>query len=86
VATLALLLLFYLTPVFYDPRAVPSVYRPIYDLNPLSQLIGAYRTIFLRGDWPDLAALLAFGAIAAALLVLGQALFRRASVRFIEEL
>jgi lipopolysaccharide transport system permease protein len=85
-AVLALLLLFYLTPVFYDARAVPSVYRPIYDLNPLSQLIRAYRTIFLRGDWPDLAALLAFGTIATGLLVLGQAMFRRASVRFIEEL
>jgi lipopolysaccharide transport system permease protein len=85
VATLVLLLLFYLTPVFYDVQAVPAVYRPIYDLNPLALLIGAYRAILLHGELPDLTALLAFGVIATALLCLGHAIFRRASVRFIEE-
>jgi lipopolysaccharide transport system permease protein len=86
IAALALLLLFYLTPVFYDAASVPSAYRPIYDLNPLAWLIGAYRAIFLHGTVPDLVGLLAFGAVAGAGLGLGSAVFRSAGDRFVEEL
>lgn len=86
IVTLVLLLLFYLTPVFYNAEAVPAAYRPIFHLNPLSQIIGAYRSIFLYGQMPDLNWLLAFGTLAGALLSVGFVVFHRASARFVEEL
>jgi lipopolysaccharide transport system permease protein len=86
IASLILLLLFYLTPVFYDARSVPAAYRPIFELNPMVQIIGAYRSIFLHGEAPDLTWLLTFGVAAGVLLILGYIVFRRASVRFVEEL
>jgi lipopolysaccharide transport system permease protein len=86
IATLVLLLLFYLTPVFYDADAVPVAYRPVYELNPLTRLIGAYRAILLRGELPDMVGLLTFGVVAGLGLWLGHVVFRRASVRFVEEL
>jgi len=82
----ALMLGFYLTPVFYRSEAMPSNYATIYRLNPLVHVIEAYRTIVLDGRIPQL---LPLGTVAAAaLVVLGvsYALFRHASHHFIEEL
>ena len=77
---------FYMTPVFYDASFVPGALRDIYRLNPLYILITAYRDIFIEGQVPNLGALLILGAIAAALLWVGRAVFMRASYRFVEEL
>jgi homopolymeric O-antigen transport system permease protein len=80
-----LLLGFFLTPVFYRARAVPEAYQPIYNLNPMAQLITAYRDILIGGQWPDARALLALGAGTAVLLWLGHRTFTRASLDFAEE-
>jgi lipopolysaccharide transport system permease protein len=86
--TLGVLLMlgFYLTPVLYEPAAVPTRYQPIYRLNPLVHLIGAYRAILLRGEWPDLLPLIWIAACSAGLLAYGVRAFIRASHHFIEEL
>ncbi len=83
---IALMLGFYLTPVFYDPGAIPGRFHLIFQLNPMSHLIGAYRAVLLEGRLPDLAALALVGVISAALLLAGYRYFTRASDRFVEEL
>jgi lipopolysaccharide transport system permease protein len=83
---LLLLLLFYLTPVFYDASNIPEEYRLIYFLNPLAHLVEAYRAVFLRGELPDPVAVLALAALSTLLLWVGHRTFTRASYRFVEEL
>jgi lipopolysaccharide transport system permease protein len=83
---LLLMLLFYLTPVFYESSAVPAAYQPIYRLNPLVYLLDAYREILLNGELPGLAPSLAIAGLAVALLWLGHRAFSRASGHFVEEL
>jgi lipopolysaccharide transport system permease protein len=81
-----LMLLFYLTPVFYDASMVPARYQTFYRLNPMLHLITAYRAILIQGNLPDLRVLLALGVLVGVLLWLGHTVFTRASYRFVEEL
>ncbi len=81
-----LLLLFYLSPVFYDTRFIPARYWPLYRLNPLVHLIDAYRAVLLRGELPDSLSLLYLGAFVGGLLCLSYTIFVRVNYRFAEEL
>ena len=83
---LLMMLLMYLTPVFYDPSAVPAEYRLLYAANPLVHLIGACRAILMHGQWPDWLALGWVAVASATLLWFGYRVFARARDRFVEEL
>jgi lipopolysaccharide transport system permease protein len=45
--TLALRLLFYLSPVFYEAKVIPEPYMTWYRLNPMVHLLDAYRAILI---------------------------------------
>jgi len=79
-------LLFYLTPVFYDASSVPQHYKVFYYLNPMANLVKAYRAVLIQGVPPDWSSLLVLGIIAVALLRVGYHVFSQASYRFVEEL
>jgi ABC-type polysaccharide/polyol phosphate export permease len=64
---IALMLLFYLTPVFYQPKAVSEEYSFIYSLNPLAVLMQDYRAIFFYGTAPEWGNL-AFATITSIIL------------------
>jgi lipopolysaccharide transport system permease protein len=81
-----LLLLFYLTPIFYDASVVPARFQWIYRLNPLLHLIEAYRAIFIYGQFPSPVPMLVLTLIASILLILGYRFFMQASYMFVEEL
>lgn len=81
-----LMLLFYVTPVFYGREAVPERFQTIYSLNPILQLIEGYRAIFLTGSFPDFVALGILGTVSGTLLYLGYRFFVNASWHFVEEL
>jgi lipopolysaccharide transport system permease protein len=81
-----LMVAFYLTPVFYSARAVPEDYRFVYTSNPMAEVLAAYRAILIENRWPDFDALLWVSGFATILLSGSYWLFRRASVRFAEEL
>ncbi|MBI5375583.1 MAG: ABC transporter permease [Candidatus Schekmanbacteria bacterium] len=49
-----LLILFYLSPVFYPVSMVPERFMGIYMLNPMAGIITFYRNILLDGKLPDL--------------------------------
>jgi lipopolysaccharide transport system permease protein len=74
------------TPIFYQGSTIPPKYWFLYTLNPLAQLVDAYRAVLLYGKWPELLPLLILLATGMLLLALTFKLFVRMSHRFAEEL
>jgi lipopolysaccharide transport system permease protein len=81
-----LLLMFYLTPIFYDVTNVPANFQAVYRLNPMLHVIESYRAIFLNGATPELRALTVLLVVSLLLLWIGYSFFQRASWRFVEEI
>lgn len=82
----ALMLGFYLSPVFYEVHQVPPQFALVYTLNPMVHLIGAYRDVLLHGTLPHAGPLLAVAFGSAILLGLSYRLFARTSASFVDEL
>jgi lipopolysaccharide transport system permease protein len=77
ITNVALMLLFYLTPIFYRPEALGDRYRFIYASNPIAVLIGSYRAIFFYGSAPDLSSLFSASIASLAILGLGYVVYNR---------
>jgi len=81
---LAVPLLLYLwmfsTPIAYPLSSIPVRYRPLFELNPLTGLIDAFRQVILLHGRLPLAELGVPLAVAATLLFAGYAVFKRAEV------
>jgi lipopolysaccharide transport system permease protein len=86
--TLGVLLqfLFYLSPIFYDLKSIPEKYWYVYSLNPMVHIVTCYRQILMWGVQPDWFALAIITAITLILLPIGYALFKRQSLKFVEEI
>ncbi|RJR35247.1 MAG: ABC transporter permease [Desulfobacteraceae bacterium] len=76
-AGMGLLLLFYLTPVFYRSNAMEEGYGILFALNPVAVLVQAYREIFFYGGFPGLNLLLAASGLSMASLGIGYLVYRR---------
>ena len=83
---LALVLLFYMTPVFYDPDRVPEDYEWIVWLNPLTPLVEGYRDVLLGEQLPGAGPILAVTAVSLGLAALGFWVFQRLRPNFADEL
>ncbi len=83
---IALQLLFYMTPVFYEASSAPGRVQLFYRLNPMAQLIEAYRAVLLRGEFPDPQGVLYLIALSSVMLAVGFRWFERTSYRFPDEL
>lgn len=70
-------LAFFLSGIFFSGMAVPEEYQAYFYLNPMANIIEAYRDILMFGDWPDWAALLKVGVFALGALYVTQFLIRR---------
>ena len=79
--SIAVTLLFYLTPVVYSEAMIPEKYRGLIYLNPLAPLMISWRTLLLNGELNPrlLAVSMAYGLI---FLALGTAVYRRLSWKF----
>jgi lipopolysaccharide transport system permease protein len=77
IVIVALMLLFYLTPVFYRPQAVAEKYHIVYKLNPIAVLIQSYRTILFEGVYPAWGSLLFTCVVSVAVYSLGYFMYRR---------
>ncbi|MGF1537088.1 MAG: ABC transporter permease [Elainellaceae cyanobacterium] len=77
---------FYLTPIFYELDSIPDQYWAIYGLNPMVHIVTCYRQILVWGVQPDWLALAIVSGITLLLLPVGYRLFKRQSVRFVEEI
>jgi lipopolysaccharide transport system permease protein len=79
-------LLFYVTPIFYDIKNVPSKYHIFYFLNPMVNLVNAYRSILMYGKHPDWLPLLLTVVLTLILLPIGYRIFKHQSNKFVEEI
>ncbi len=75
--SVAVMLVFYLTPVFYKVQIIPERFQLVYGLNPLAQLIQNYRRVFFYGMMPDWKELLVSGFMSIAVLGAGYWVYRR---------
>lgn len=83
---LAMMGWFYLTPIVYPLSLVPERYQAWLRWNPLTTLVGLYRTAFLGGEAPWILDSLRVAAITAVLLALGTWLYRRLGSTFADEI
>ncbi len=83
---LALLLGFYLTPVFYPAEQLLGRYPLLVQLNPVASLLGTYRAILVQGTLPAPGAFLGLTLACAAVCAAGYAVYRAASPTFVDEL
>ena len=81
---IALLMLFYLSPVFYSAGQVPERMRPLYFLNPMASVLTLFQQVLYGGEWPGLPLLLGAGAGAVLLATAGYASFHRCKAVFAE--
>jgi len=77
IVSVALMLLFYLTPIFYWAQDVGENYRIIYMLNPIAVLIQSYRAIFFYGTAPEWRSLLLLSVTSVAMCGLGYLIYSR---------
>ena len=82
----ALTLWFYLTPIIYPVDIVPHKYKIIFDLNPNSLFINAYRRAVLYGDAPGLDKVLLGLAIAVVTFLVGYYLFKKMEPAFADRI
>ncbi len=81
-------MLFYATPIIYELSMFKNATNlvNIINLNPMTQLINAYRDIFLYHTIPSFKALAIVLIVALVILVLGILIFKKLEKRFAEEL
>jgi lipopolysaccharide transport system permease protein len=68
---------FFASGILFPASRIPETYRDLYQLNPMVNLIEAYRGILMSGAWPDWGRLAAIAAVALLLWVLAHRLVRR---------
>lgn len=82
----ALVMAFYVTPVYFDVSRVPDRYEWVLRLNPLAVLLEADRACLLGTPWPPWWNLLGVGGLAIVAVVAGYAAFIRLAPMFPDEL
>ncbi len=86
VVEVALLLGFYMTPVFYDPAEMPEDLSWLVDFNPVARIIAAQREVLIDQAWPSAGTMIGLLLVGAFVLLLGQSIFRRTSASLVDEL
>lgn len=76
----------FLTPVMYAQEMVPESLLPIWNLNPMTPVIQAYRTILYYKEIPQLETLIHAALLGILVLVVGYIAFRKLQKGFAEEL
>jgi lipopolysaccharide transport system permease protein len=72
----------FLTPVAYPASLVPSVYRPLYGLNPMAGVVEGFRWALLGTDVPGWGMMAVSAGVVAVLLTGGALYFRRMEKTF----
>lgn len=74
----------FMTPIMYDLSMVPERLRPLFNLNPMTYIVNAYRDILYWGSVPNLATLGIMAGISLFFLFLGFLIFGKLKKRFSE--
>ena len=81
-----LMLGFYATPIVYQGEMLPKKFQIFLKLNPMAQLVEAYRSILYYHRMPDMTMLVIWGLGSVDLLVVGYLIFKKLEKSFVEEL
>lgn len=76
----------YLTPVMYSIDLVPNNYLVLFNLNPMTPIIIAYRDILYYAKTPKLETLFHAFALGIVILIIGLVVFQKLQRHFAEEL
>jgi len=77
IVNVGLMILFFVTPVFYGIYDIKEGYRYLYSLNPLAPLIQNYRLIIYNSSPPDWSSILFTGIISLIACIIGLAIYNR---------
>ena len=72
-----LLLLFFLSGIFFRFDAIPESMRPYFDLNPMAVLIHEYRRVLIEGQYVDWSAVWPVIMTGACLVLAGEVMLKR---------
>ena len=78
-------MLFYGTPILYSATLFPEKIRWILYLNPMAQIIDAYRNIFLYHHLPSISGMIYVIIITMLIFFIGLGIFRKLEKGFAEE-
>ena len=78
-------MLFYATPILYEAVLFPEKIRWILYLNPMTQVVLAYRDIFLYHQVPELSGIIYLIIVTIIIFILGLFIFRKLEKGFAEE-
>ncbi len=78
-------MLFYATPILYQSTLFPEKIRWILYLNPMTQIVEAYRNIFLYHQLPDVMGILYVIIVSLIIFALGLVIFRKLEKGFAEQ-
>jgi len=73
---LILTLWMYLTPIIYPADMVPERFRFIFQLNPMSVIVNAYRQVILAGAPPKYSSLIIATLVSLIILLIGLSYFK----------
>ena len=76
----------YLTPIMYSSDLVPDKLRPLWNLNPMTPVIEAYRSVLYAKQVPQLSTLIQAAVLGVIVCVIGYISFRKLQKGFAEEL
>ena len=81
-----LMLGFYATPIVYQANMLPEKFQWVLKLNPMAQLVEAYRSIFYYHQMPDWKMLGIWGIASFVFIIMGYRIFKKLEKSFVEEL
>lgn len=84
--SVALMLMFYATPIVYSSDMLPPKFQAIMKLNPMAQVIDTYRDILFYHRAPDYKDLGILAIVSIIILWLGYLIFKKLKKNFVEEL
>jgi ABC-type polysaccharide/polyol phosphate export permease len=76
----------YMTPIVYPLYDVPLRIRGYLSINPMSDMVGCYRSLLYDGTWPNWLQFAYFAGFAMLSVVVGLAVFNKFESRLAEEL
>ena len=85
IVTFVLNMMFYVTPILYTVELFPERLRKFLYLNPFTEIVTAYRDIFMYHQIPDLMPMLYVIGVAAVIYFVGLFIFRKLEKGFAEE-
>ena len=80
----ALMMLMYVSPVFYPAELVPPAFRQVFSLNPFAAILTLFHETLYLGRVPSLAHLGRAAAVSVVVCLVGYAIFRRERDLFAE--